>query len=145
MNTIHFLEIMKVVGIVALLSLLVLHCGGGGVGGSGTDVAGPGPSHYISGTISWPSGWEGVPVFDVRHEGTRAEGGVSSGNQALYPCSNVTCDCAGNCIYQIVEYDGTYEVTVRIASAYGDYISTPLSHTVVVDGADVTGQDFEIE
>ena len=86
-----------------------------------------------------------MPTFEVRHGGVRATGDASIGTQALYPCDDVTCDCAGNCNYLISEYDGTYEVTVYVASAYGERVVTPQLRTVTVAGSDVNGQDFEVD
>lgn len=136
--------------VMLLLTLSVLQCSGGESGGGGTAPPGPGPvdppgpSYLISGTITSPSGWGDIIVINVNHSGTRDAGGSSSGVQAQYPCDNVTCDCAGTCNYIISEYDGTYDVTIGIAPIYGDYVATPLSRTVVVAGADVTGQDFQL-
>lgn len=139
---------IALLAVMLLLTISVLQCSGGEGGGTASPDPGPvdppGPSYLISGTITSPSGWGDIIVFDVNHSGTRDAGGSSVGAQAMYPCDNVTCDCVGTCTYQISEYDGSYVVTVRVAPIYGDYVSTPLSRTVVVAGADVTGQDFEV-
>jgi hypothetical protein len=119
--------------VMLLLAISVLQCSGGeSGGGGGTDPVDPGPLYFITGTITSPSGWGIIPEFTVRHEGTRDVGGFSSGSQAMYPCDNVTCDCVGTCTYIISQFNGTYDVTVRISPSYGDYVSTPLSRTVVV-------------
>jgi hypothetical protein len=149
MNTAQFPGIVKAAFISALL-VFVLHCGGesGGGGASVTEPTpppNPGPSYFISGAITSVDQWEGVPSFDVRHEGTRDVGGFTTGSQALYPCDNVTCDCAGNCTYQISTYNGIYEVSVYIASEYGEHVVTPPMHVVTVSGANVGGQDFAVE
>lgn len=104
----------------------------------------PEPIYLITGTVTSPAGWGVIEQFAVNIQGTPDAGGAVNGSQALYPCDGVTCDCEGTCNLTLSAANGNYTVTVSVPSAYGDYVSTPASRTVVVAGADVSGQDFQL-